>query len=135
MAYTSHVGFAPTACDAAQAEEAFVEYDVDKDGKVSWAEWQGIMFHEDHQVPEFRDGHDFDAVVDPLGDDDIDPDELEMIKNRFIKVGLASNPPLPHRNTPTPHTKHAPFPSPSAGHPHSPHPRAATSCRQRTSPL
>jgi len=130
MAYTSHVGFAPTACDAAQAEEAFVEYDVDKDGKVSWAEWQGIMFHEDHQVPEFRDGHDFDAVVDPLGDDDIDPDELEMIKNRFIKVGLASNPPLPHRNTPPTH-KTCPFPI-SLRRPSS---LPASSCRQRTSPL
>ena len=61
---------------------------MDKDGKVSWAEWQGIMFHEDHQVPEFRDGHDLDDVVDPLSDDDIDPEELELIKTRFVKVDI-----------------------------------------------
>lgn len=59
---------------------------MDKDGKVSWAEWQGIMFHEDLQVPEYRDGHELDDVVDPLGDDDIDPEELELIKTRFVKV-------------------------------------------------
>eukprot|EP00802_Teleaulax_amphioxeia_P014225 Tamp_14287.p1 GENE.Tamp_14287~~Tamp_14287.p1 ORF type:complete len:326 (-),score=94.70 Tamp_14287:625-1602(-) len=69
---------------AEQAEEAFIEYDVDKDGKVSWAEWQGVMFHEDEQVPEYRDG--IEAVVDPLGDDDIDPEELEMIKTRFVEA-------------------------------------------------
>ena len=42
------------------------------------------MFHEDHQIPEYRDG--LEAVVDPLGDDDIDPDEIEQIKQRFEHV-------------------------------------------------
>jgi len=67
-----------------QADEAFNEYDVDKNGKVSWEEWQGIMFHEDHQIPEYRDG--LEAVVDPLSDEDIDPEELEQIKQRFTQA-------------------------------------------------
>ena len=66
-----------------QAEEAFNEYDMDKDGKVSWAEWQGLMFHEDNQTPEYRDG--LEAVVDSVNDDDIDPAELEEIKARFVQ--------------------------------------------------
>jgi Ca2+-binding EF-hand superfamily protein len=64
-----------------QAKDAFDEYDVDKSGKVSWAEWQGIMFHEEQQVPEYRDG--LEEVMDPVGDDDIDPAELEEIKKSF----------------------------------------------------
>ena len=48
--YSTWVLVRRTRSPGKQAEEAFLEYDVDKDGKVSWAEWQGVMFHEDEQV-------------------------------------------------------------------------------------
>mmetsp|Transcript_34387 Transcript_34387/g.53651 ORF Transcript_34387/g.53651 Transcript_34387/m.53651 type:complete len:145 (+) Transcript_34387:695-1129(+) len=65
------------------AEASFKEFDADADGVVTWEEWKQSMFHEDAQVPAFRDGR--PMVRDPmdLADDEINPEDLEDIKRRF----------------------------------------------------
>jgi len=66
-----------------EGEEAFARFDSDQDGKVSWNEWKTQMFHEDPQMPQFRDGE--PRVYDPSGlaDDEINPEDLKQMEETF----------------------------------------------------
>jgi len=40
----------------------FADGDIDKDGSLTWKEWQKMLFHEAPQHPTYIDGHSSDAV-------------------------------------------------------------------------
>lgn len=70
-----------------ETDEAFAQFDSNKDNLVSWEEWASLMFHGEPQIPEFRDG---EIVKDDSGvdDDQVSDDEIKEIKRRFRKFDL-----------------------------------------------
>ncbi|KAJ1495121.1 hypothetical protein T484DRAFT_1925969, partial [Baffinella frigidus] len=70
-----------------ETDEAFAQFDSNKDNLVSWEEWASLMFHGEPQIPEFRDG---EMSAPPLENArgaclDVSDDEIKEIKQRFRK--------------------------------------------------